>query len=68
MNRITRHDLQLNLGLRGLLIYLLYDYIVKGTKLSFTGNNISKRNETPRMVIAAGIGLAGMLLMHHRSI
>ena len=46
-----------------LLIYLLYDYIVKGTKLSFTGNNISKRNETPRMVIAAGIGLAGMLLM-----
>ena len=46
-----------------MLIYLLYDYIVKGTKLSFTGNNISKRNETPRMVIAAGIGLAGMLLM-----
>ena len=46
-----------------LLIYLLYDYIVKGTKLSFTGNNISKRNETPRMVIAVGIGLAGMLSM-----
>jgi hypothetical protein len=34
-----------------LLIYLLYDYIVKGTTLSITGNNVSKRNETPRMLI-----------------
>lgn len=46
-----------------LLVYLLYDYIVKGIKLSFTGKSISKRNETPRMLIAVGIGLAGMLLM-----
>lgn len=45
-----------------LLIYLLYGYVVKGITLSLTGNKISKRNETPRMLIAIGIGLAGMLL------
>lgn len=45
-----------------LLIYLLYDYIVKGTTLSLMGNNISKKNELPRMLVAVGIGFVGMLL------
>ena len=46
-----------------LLIYLLYDYIVKGTTLSITGNNVSKRNETPRMLISMGIGFVVMIMM-----
>lgn len=46
-----------------LLIYLLYDYIVKGTTLSITGNNVSKRNETPRILISMGIGFVVMIMM-----
>ena len=45
-----------------LFIYFLYDYIVKGITLSLTGNGISKKNETPRMLISIGIGFVVMIM------